>query len=252
MRSCWLALAVAILLPGCAQYHARPLRKPALAALKAPSAAQLRAQALRLRAPFAVTRLDFRKPLTGTELGIISVLANPALRALRAHDRIAHAQVFNAGLLPDPVIQYQALRPYGPRSAGRSTSLADGFLWDLSALVTHAATVRVARFHARSVEAQVAWQEWVMANRTRIAAIHVYWLRRQRALALATLPLWRRAHRWLAADVRSGVVAPARLVLWQAAYQHARAQTWRLARAATIARMALDADLGLPPATHPL
>ncbi len=251
MRWRRLGLAAAVFLSGCAVYHARPLRKPALAALKAPSRARLRAAASHLPRPLAPLKLDFRKPLTGAELGIISVLANPALRALRARDRVANAQAFNAGLLPDPVIDYAALRPYGPNTAGHTTSLAYGFLWDLSALLTHGATVRKARFHARSVEAQVAWQEWVMANRTRMAAIHLYWLRRERAVTQAVLPLWHRADRMLAADVARGVVTPARFALWARQYLTVHAQACRLARAATGARLALNADLGLGPAARP-
>jgi len=47
-------------------------------------------------------KLTFAKPFTVQELAVIAVLVNPDLKALRAKEQVAKAQVFDAGLLPDP------------------------------------------------------------------------------------------------------------------------------------------------------
>src|ERR1700687_2090637 len=60
-------------------------------------------EAIQPRHPSIPTiKLDFSKPLTAEELRVIAVLVNPTLKALRAKEGVARAQVFDAGLLPNP------------------------------------------------------------------------------------------------------------------------------------------------------
>ncbi|MHB1512108.1 MAG: TolC family protein [Acidiferrobacter sp.] len=243
-----MALALAIL-SGCAAYHAKPLRAPALAALKGPSHRALAAAARTLRVPgLAALPLDFRKPLTGKELGVIAVIANPTLRALRSRERIARAQVFAAGLLPDPVVQFSALKPYGVGAAGRSLSLADGFLWDLSRLVTRSTDIRMARERAAAVRYRVAWREWVAANEARLAARQVYWLGAEWTIARNSLALLKGHEQVLARDAHRRLIGSRQLLFFQAAQDALRMKAAALHRALQAARLTLNAQLGLPPA----
>ncbi len=247
MRIPALALALAIL-SGCAAYQAKPLRAPALAALKSPSHRALAAAARTLRVPGLVSLpLDFRKPLTGKDLGVIAVIANPSLRALRARERIARAQVFAAGLLPDPVVQFSALKPYGVGSAGRSLALSDGFLWDLSRLVTRSTDIRMARERAASVRYNVAWREWVAANEARLAARQVYWLGAEWRIARKASALLGNHDQVLARDAHRRLIGDRQLLFFQAAQDALRMKAQALHRALKAARITLNGQLGLPP-----
>ena len=248
MRKVALGLVLSIL-SGCAAYHAKPLRAPALAALNGPPRRALVAAARALKvAGLPALALDFQKPLTGKELGVIAVIANPALRALRARERIAHAQVFAAGLLPDPVIQFSALKPYGVGAGGHTTALSDGFLWDLSRLVTRSTDIRMARERASAVRYQVAWREWVAANETRLAARQVYWLRAEWVIAHKALALWRGHASLVRGDVRRRLIARRRWLFFEAAQDRLRMKAAALHRALQAARVALAGQLGLAPA----
>ncbi|WP_298134271.1 TolC family protein [Acidiferrobacter sp.] len=240
------------LLSGCAAYHAKPLRAPALATLRGPTHQALVRAARALRVPgVAPLRLNFRSPLSGKELGVIAVIANPALRALRARERIAHAQVFAAGLLPDPVISFSALKPYGIGAAGHTTALSDGFLWDLSRLVTRSTDIRMAREHASAVRYQVAWREWVAANATRLAARRVYWLKAEWRIVRRAQALWQGHEAHLASDLRRHLIARRQWLFFQAAEDGLRLKAAAVHRALEAARLALAGQLGLAP-TVPL
>ena len=238
-------------LAGCAIYTAKPLRKPALADLHAPTQRALAQAARHLKVPgMPPLALDFRKPLTGKELGVIAVLANPQLRALRARARIARAQVFAAGLLPDPVVQLSALQPYGVGASGHTASLSDGFLWDLSRLVTRHANIRMAKEHALAIDYEIAWREWVAANRVRLTARRLYWLGQEWRIAQAAQTLWGRKDELLAQDVSLHLIAGPKAVAWEAAGDGLRLRIASLHRAYHDTRLSLNRQLGLPPWAH--
>lgn len=247
MRIAGPALAF-LALAGCASYEAKPLRGPAQVALAGPTQKALAQAARSLRVPgMPPLALDFRRPLTGKELGVIAVLANPQLRALRARARIARAQVFAAGLLPDPVVQFSALRPYGPGALGRSTSLTDGFLWDLSRLVTRSTDIRLAKEHAAAVDYEIAWREWVAANHARLTARRLYWLDQEWRIARRAVVLWGRRERFLAIDARRHLIAGPKALAWETAWDTLRLKTASLQRSVQNARLSLNQQLGLPP-----
>ncbi|HUW98158.1 MAG TPA: TolC family protein [Acidiferrobacter sp.] len=249
-----IATAITLLvLSGCAAYTAKPLRKPALADLRSPTQSALAQAARRLRVPgMSPIALNFRKPLTGKELGVIAVLANPALRALRARARIARAQVFAAGLLPDPVIQFSALQPYGAGAAGHTVALADGFLWDLSSLVTRATNIRQAKAHAMAIHYEIAWREWVAANRARLTARRLYWLGQDWEMARKAEVLWGPHGALLAQDARAHLISGAKALAWEAAWDRLRVKTAALHRAWARTRFNLNKQLGLPPDAVPV
>ena len=235
-------------LAGCASYHAKPLRAPALADMAAPTQKALAHAARRLRVPgMPSLTLNFRKPLTGKELGVLAVLANPQLKALRARGQIARAQVFSAGLLPDPVVQFSALKPYGAGAEGRSTSLTDGFLWDLSRLVTRNTDIRIAKEHAAAIDYEIAWREWLAANHARLTARRLYWLDQEWRVAHRAAVLWGRREKFLAIDARRHLIAGPRALVWDTALDSLRLKTALLKRSVQSARFSLDQQLGLPP-----
>jgi cobalt-zinc-cadmium efflux system outer membrane protein len=121
------ALPFATILAGCAVYHPNPLDRGQLdAALAPPDNMTLALEAERLRHPrIPPIVLDFSKPLTGKEFAVIAVWANPDLKTLRAEEGAVRAQVFRAGLLPDPQISAGLDRPLN-RTPDRVRWLVEG------------------------------------------------------------------------------------------------------------------------------
>jgi outer membrane protein TolC len=158
-----LLIAAAPLLAGCATYHARPLR-------------------LTPRLHRSVTTLDHTlpdgreinvsAPLSPQGLAALAVLNDPALRAARAQTGVVQAQIFAAGLLPDPNLQggFGALLG-GPAVA---PSIAGSLTQDLATLVTRGVRVRAACAQAGEVSAQLLWQEWQVASQAETLATAIW------------------------------------------------------------------------------
>ncbi len=93
---------------GCSTYQPRPLNTADLTrTLATPDKKQIAQQATLLNHPrISPIYIDFSKPLTPKELSVLAVLVSPDLKALRAKEGVANAQVFDAGLLPDPKLTY--------------------------------------------------------------------------------------------------------------------------------------------------
>lgn len=247
----WVVAGLAALvLSGCAHYRARPLSGAAIAeALNDPAHAALVREAARLRmAPLAPIRLDFRRALSARELGVIAVLANPDLITLRARERVATAQVFAAGLLPNPVVTASALSPYGSKSAGTTTAYNGGFLWDLSRLFTRPTMLRIARESARATDFQVAWREWAVANQARLLATQLYWLERSHNVADVAARAGRRYARQVEAAARAGALSAADAATAQALALGAQTTAASYRRQVQRTRFTLNAVLGLNPA----
>src|SRR5437899_9143253 len=126
-----LALLTAAGLSGCAVYHPSPLPVgPDLA--EAPQ--RLTADPARLRvAPLKTIQVDARDGLTPLETAVLAVLNNPDLAAKRKATKVNDAQVFLAGLLPDPQISASLDRPVaGPDN---QTAYSVGAGLDLAGLL---------------------------------------------------------------------------------------------------------------------
>lgn len=158
-------LLAALLLGGCASYHAEPLpTAPHLA--ESVQGLQVARSSIALPA-LAHYDFDPAKPLDATGLAILAVLNNPQLKAERAKVGVARAQAFDAGLLPDP--QLSLTRDFPGNSAGATTSAYNlGLAYDIAALITHHAAQSAARHAATQVNLQVLWAEWQTVAQARL------------------------------------------------------------------------------------
>lgn len=159
--------ALLFLLAGCASYAPLPLPKgPDLAAtvnalkrtLPAPRGAQARV-------------IDPARGLAPDDMAALAVLNNPGLQAARARLQVAGAQVFAAGLLPDPQLSANVDHPM-PGGAGLVTGMGLGLGLDLTPLITRHAQVEAARAGRRQVNLDVLWQEWQVTQRARLLTVH--------------------------------------------------------------------------------
>ncbi len=182
MRSNFRALAIGLLalqVTACAQYQADPLAdSPAeIPALQTPDTAILTRDAAAIERPFlAPVTLDFSAPLDANAIAVLAALGNPDLKALRARAGIADAQVFAAGLLPDPTVSLGIDHILsGPDPVD---NIAGGLGFDLNALRTRGALRAKAVAEARQVRLDLAWAEWQTAGAARLEAVRILELRK--------------------------------------------------------------------------
>ncbi len=166
-----LGLAIPTILAGCIAYQPASLpKKPDLAASVA---------GLTLASPRYIPlpglephRIDPRVGLDPTAAAILAVLNDPALEAQQAQRQIAAAQLFAAGLLPDPLINLSHLRP-----AAGGGSANNGSALSLQALVTSLLgrrdRIRSAQEHLNQIELDLLWRGWQVAQRARWLATAV-------------------------------------------------------------------------------
>lgn len=248
--SALVGLVTASLLTACATYVAKPLNGADVdAVLRSPDRSALARSAAELDHPrLSPIPVDFSRPLTPEAIAVLAVVANPDLRSLRSQQKVADAQVFAAGLLPDPQITLGVDRVLSPRDQGLSSAPAAGLALDgLAALATRSADRRAALARAAQVRLDIAWAEWNVAGQARLLAIR--------------LPRLREAARWagtaaaaadavldhsLAAALR-GDLAGDDLEARRIAAEDADALARNTARDATTAAMELNRLLGLTP-----
>ncbi|PKY11319.1 transporter [Acidithiobacillus marinus] len=231
-----------LLLAGCAQYQAAPLADH-LASVQ--EVDREMAAALTRLHPHAQD-VNLQGPFSGRTLGVITVLLNPHLRAMRAQLGVAKAQVFAAGLLPDPQLSLSADFPSNV-GAGYYQGYSMGLSWSLASLFTRSANLDIARAQEKSVHYQVAWQEWMQAGNTRVLTRQLYYLQEQEAVAAAAAKTAGKWYQASAENLRLGDSTITTSTLRQIAWLDSQDRALALRRQVTATRQKLDASIGLPP-----
>lgn len=176
-RGAWLAvtLAVASGLGACATYAPLPLSSAPGAASVGELTAPVAAMASSGRPPH---RFDPADGLDVTEVAMLAVANNPALRLARDDLGVARAQAFAAGLLPDPQLSLGADFPQhsGP---GLSKAFNLGISEDITALLTRSSRKAEARSHVEQVNLDLLWAEWQTVTQARQLFDQVVSLRAQ-------------------------------------------------------------------------
>ncbi len=158
-------LVILVLVGACATYKPQPL----------PEGADLETQVPRLKIdvrqlPLPLLRsypFDPENGLDMTEAAILAVINNPELKARRREAEVAQAQLFDAGLLPDPQISLNGAYPTsGPPPL--SDAFGFGLNYDLMALVFGDVKIAVSQAAARQVDLEILWQEWQVVQQARI------------------------------------------------------------------------------------
>ncbi|MGH8311776.1 MAG: TolC family protein [Gammaproteobacteria bacterium] len=238
--ACLLATSLA----SCALYHARPL--PQHADLQ-PGLAPLRVDVSKIHLPGLKPHpFDPVKGLDMTDVAILAVVNNPALKTARAQARAGEAQAFVAGLLPGPQINYSLDHP-AHQGAQYVNAYSAGLAYELTALVTHGAAKSAARATARQVDLDLLWQEWQVAQQARV--LYVDCLSNTRKLALLTQLNDSMQARYQAEQraYAAGNLSLADLGLDLAALQNVQTLTGVTATARNASCHALNEILGLKP-----
>jgi outer membrane protein, heavy metal efflux system len=127
--------------------------------------------------------IDLRRGIGPDDAATIALYSNPALRTIRDRRRLAAAQLIQAGILPNPVVSYARDFVSGGNTAGTVTAYNLTAAWEFTALIPFLPKQTAARKSFRSVDLDVAWQEWQIAVNARTAVYRVLSLDAQVARA---------------------------------------------------------------------
>lgn len=235
---------------GCTVYHAQPLTGPDTeASLESPDRAKLTQDARQLRHPrIPPQKLDFDRPLSGEEIEVIAVLANPELRALRTQQGVAEAQVFASGLLPDPQISLGYDKLLSPVGQGFSDAYAGSVTLDLlGALATRPVERQAATASAEQLRNDIAWQEWTTAGQARLLAVRLFYQRQASELATQAAVRAQGALQRALTAARAGDVSADEIEVRRVAASEASERALTAARDAEGTRLDLNQTLGLQP-----
>jgi len=134
----------------------------------------LRIPAGRIHVPVAQPLVvDLAKGIGPDEAATIALFSNPALRSIRDRRGLASAQLIQAGILPNPVVSYERDYVTGGNTLGTRTGYTLNAGWEFSALIPFLPKQTAARKNFRSVDLDVAWQEWQIAVNARTAVYRV-------------------------------------------------------------------------------
>lgn len=195
--------AVLVLLAACTSY--RPLPLPEHAAL-ADHVAALQVEAVALsHEPLGSHVFNAADGLDLDEVGILAVLNNPDLQAQRAALLVAGAQVFSAGLLPDPQLSAVLDRPTGS-DAGLVNAWSLGLGYDIIPLITHQAQLDAETGAQRKVQLDLLWQEWRVIQQARTLAVALSLEEERLTLLQRMLALYRERYEHSAAALARGDV----------------------------------------------
>lgn len=158
--------------------------------------------------------------------------------------------MIQAGILPNPVVSYSRDFVTGGNTAGTVTAYNLTAAWEFTALIPFLPKQTAARKNFRSVDLDVAWQEWQIAVNARTAVYRVLGLDTQVAQARdATDGLQQSAD-----AMRKAVDAHEKTVLdlaaAESASQDSRATMLALEQELEKQRLGLNKILGVGPETH--
>src|SRR5438876_7453594 len=191
--------------------------------------------------------VDLRRGIGPDEAATIALFSNPALRSIRDRRGLASAQLIQAGILPNPVVSYERDYVTGGNTLGTRTGYTLNAGWEFSALIPFLPKQTAARKNFRSVDLDVAWQEWQIAVNARTAVYRVLGLDAQTARAReATSGLQQSTD-----TMRKAVDAHEKTVLdlaaVESASQDSRATTLALEQEFDKQRLGLNKILGAEP-----
>lgn len=240
-------------LAGCATYRAQPLNEAAVQqALQPPALAAVKVAVGKLDHPLLKpVQIDGKGGFTPDEIALMAVIVSPQLRAARDQRGVAQAQVLQAGILPNPQFGFTADVPHGNADPTLITGRSLGLSWDVTSLLAHHDQLAAAKATAKSLDLDLAWQEWQVAQDARLRAYRLLALEEQLPLAraierdsAATAKLIKRA-------VDLGESTRRDLTAAQATLSDARTARLDLEQQLADERIALNLTLGQP-ADQPL
>lgn len=150
----------------CAVYRAAPL--PAQPDTRG-AASGLRVDTARLRlVPLKPVVIDARDGFDPLEIAVLAVLNSPDLEAKRRALGVKGAEVFQAGLLPDPQVSIGSDKPVSGPDTQTAYNVSPSF--DIAGMLAAASNHRAAKFTRQQADLDLLWAEWSTAQQARTLA----------------------------------------------------------------------------------
>ncbi|HFE39121.1 MAG TPA: TolC family protein, partial [Gammaproteobacteria bacterium] len=174
-----LIAAAVIYLNGCATYQ--PLALPEKTNLKNDVFA-LKVDIAHLPTPQLKTHtVNINNGLDWVEIAMLAVANNPQLVASRSQRGIAAAQVYSAGLLPDPKLSVGI--SHSNNSGAELVNGVDlGLGINLESLITRDASKKAAVSNQKKIDLDLLWQEWQVIQQARLLTLHLQTVKQKLAL----------------------------------------------------------------------
>jgi outer membrane protein, heavy metal efflux system len=178
-----IVLGMLIMIGGCTAYHPHAL--PEHSSLASSVEALQLSVDTQTRPELGTHEINPADGLDLTEVAILAVLNNPELKVERTNLKVSGAQLFAAGLLPDPHMSYNLDHPTG-NASGLVNGWGFGFGYDLLHLITRQADIAAERQCLCQVNLNVLWQEWQVMQQARSLSVR-YQLEEQRLSLLRNM-----------------------------------------------------------------
>jgi outer membrane protein TolC len=182
-RAVLTAAVITVMLAGCARYQARPL----------PVESDLAPTLDRLQHPAPKAPVSGQTALSLNQIAVLAVTNNPDLKARRKELGIKRAELFAAGLLPDPQLSASLDYPTGS-DPGTVNAFGLGLGYDILPLITRRPTIDSARAAQAQSRLDVMWQEWQVSQQARSLAVRLDGERRRMALLKQMRDLYRQRY----------------------------------------------------------
>lgn len=163
-------MASLVLMGGCASYSPNPL----------PQGFSL-TPSIEPAGPAGEFERPKGKGLTLDQIASLAVRNNPDLKAKQKRLGVAGAQLYSAGLLPDPQLSAGLDYPMGS-DAGLVNAYGLGLSYDIIPLINRGARVESERAAREQVTLQLLWEAWQVSQQARTLAIR--WVEEARQLQL--------------------------------------------------------------------
>lgn len=234
---------------GCARYAKVPLDHKRIAGrLASPDWEAVRIQARAIQHPILKPiEINLQDGLSPDEAAVLAVLTNPLLVAARDQRHVAAAQLIQAGVLPNPQFSPGLGLPSFGSTQGTVSAFAFGLDWDTQALITRSARLDTARAQAQSVNLDIAWQEWQVAQEARRQIYRLLSLSKQLEIAEEEENGLRENLNAVQKAFAFRDVTVIDLAAAEAALQRVRAGVVLLRQQQEQERLLLNRILGLPP-----
>lgn len=190
-----------------------------------------------------------RDGLGPDEAALMAIDQHPRLRAVRAARGIARTALIGAGVLPNPRIDGNLDFPVGGEEA-TVLGYGVGVSWNITPWLSSGARTSAAKAHLTSIDLEVAWQEWQVAQGARLRAVRAVYLARQVAVATELEQAWtRRLHALRAARLK-GATTELEVTHAERSKADARVNALKLSQRLVHERVGLNQAIGIDPAAE--
>jgi len=193
--------------------------------LSVPSEKEIRIKASKIHHPILKpVSFNLKDGLSVDEASILAVIQNPILKAERDRRNIAYAELIQAGILPNPKISCSFETPVGGNTEEKVNAYGIDLNWEITSLITRGARRSSYKFKARSIDLDIAWKEWQVAEAAKLAVYRVIISEKKFSLRKKIWLLYKRLLSEVEKGVKLGIITKSELFSVRQKFHDARAE----------------------------